>query len=217
MTSAAQATSISLRADLDEGLQELPVTLSAKQRDQLIAYVLLLDKWNRVYNLTAVREPGRMIGLHLLDSLAVLPHLGAGKSLLDVGTGGGLPGIPLAIAQPALAVTMLDTIAKKTTFVRQAIAELGLGNAIAVTARVEEFKPVEKFDIVISRAFAELKDFVDSAANLCADDGRLIAMKGVYPHDEIARVSASVRVQEVVPLSVPQVDGKRHLVLLQKT
>lgn len=217
MTTAAKATSNPLRSVLDEGLQQLPLQLSAKQCDQLLAYVTLLDKWNRVYNLTAVREPARMIGLHLLDSLAVLPHLGVGKTLLDVGTGGGLPGIPVAIARPDLSVTMLDTIAKKTTFVRQAIAELELVNADAVTARVEEFKPTRKFDIVVSRAFAELKDFIDSAASHCADAGLMLAMKGVFPHDEIARLPAGIEVQEVVPLNVPQVDRKRHLVLLRKT
>lgn len=217
MTTAAKATSNPLRSVLDEGLQQLPLQLSATQCDQLLAYVALLDKWNRVYNLTAVREPARMIGLHLLDSLAVLPHLGVGKTLLDVGTGGGLPGIPVSIARPDLSVTMLDTIAKKTTFVRQAIAELELVNADAVTARVEEFKPARKFDIVVSRAFAELKDFVDSAASHCADAGLMLAMKGVFPHDEIARLPGGIEVTEVVPLNVPQVDGKRHLVLLRKT
>ncbi len=206
-----------LRKLLDEGLAAQRIDLDEAQRAQLLNYVALLNKWNKVYNLTAVREPERMIGLHILDSLSVLAHFGAPAAMIDVGTGGGLPGIPLAVARPDLQVTMLDTIAKKTTFVRQAIGELGLVNANVVTERVEKYLPDAKFECVISRAFSELKEFVDGAGHLCADGGRMLAMKGVYPHDEIARLPAGFAVEEIISLDVPTVDGQRHLVVVRKT
>ncbi len=205
-----------LRPLLEDGLVHLGLDLDAQMRERLLQFVALLDKWNKVYNLTAVREPERMIGVHVLDSLSVIPHLAGSKNVIDVGTGGGMPGIPLAIAMPALHVTMLDAIAKKTTFVRQAISELGLKNAGIVTGRVENYLPASKFDRVISRAFAELKDFVEAAGHLCAQQGVMLAMKGVYPHDEIARLPAGFVVKDVIPLKVPGVDGQRHLVVIQK-
>jgi 16S rRNA (guanine527-N7)-methyltransferase len=213
-----------LAALLAQGLAALNIDLSATQQASFLQYVALLNKWNKVYNLTAVREPERMIGLHILDSLAVLPHLAETKMhtqtraqrLLDVGTGGGLPGIALAIARTDMHVTMLDSLQKKTTFVRQAIGELSLINAAVVCGRVEQFKPTEKFDVVISRAFAELSDFVNGAAHLLADDGRMFAMKGVNPVDEIARLSSGFEVEKVIELNVPQVEGKRHLVVIKK-
>jgi 16S rRNA (guanine527-N7)-methyltransferase len=180
----------------------------------------MLEKWNKVYNLTAVREPERMIGLHILDSLSVLPHLGRAASVLDVGTGGGLPGMPMAIALAAVApgvrITMLDTITKKTAFVRHAIGELNLRNAEVVTVRVEKYHPPGKFDVVLSRAFAELKDFTECAGHLCAPNGRMLAMKGVHPFDEIARLPPAFVIEEVIPLQVPQVDGQRHLVVIKQ-
>jgi 16S rRNA (guanine527-N7)-methyltransferase len=194
----------------------LSVDLADEQIRQLLQYIGLLEKWNKVYNLTAVREPDRMVSAHLLDSLAIVPHLAEAHTLVDVGTGAGLPGIPVAVACPGLAVTLLDTIAKKTTFVRQAISELRLGNAAVVTDRVEYYQPSAKFDIVISRAFAELKDFVETAGHLANESGRLLAMKGVFPHDEIARLPSSVRVTAVHPLEVPGLGAKRHLVVIEK-
>jgi 16S rRNA (guanine527-N7)-methyltransferase len=205
-----------LAALLAQGLAALNIDLSATQQASILQYVALLNKWNKVYNLTAVREPERMIGLHMLDSLAVLPHLARVKRVLDVGTGGGLPGIALAIARADMHVTMLDSLQKKTTFVRQAIGELSLANATVVCERVEQFKPAEKFDVVISRAFAELTDFVNGAAHLLADDGRMFAMKGVNPVDEISRLPAGFEVERVIELNVPQVEGKRHLVVIKK-
>ncbi len=213
----AQPIPPGLRKRLDEGLATLRIDLDEAKRIQLLNYVVLLDKWNKVYNLTAVREPERMIGLHILDSLSVLAHLGAPANLIDVGTGGGLPGIPLAVARPDLLVTMLDTIAKKTTFVRQAIGELKLANADVVTERVKKYVPAAKFECVISRAFSELKEFVDGAGHLCADGGRMLAMKGVYPHDEIGRLPAKFEVEEIISLDVPAVEGQRHLVVVRKT
>ena len=162
----------SLSPLLKQGLVALNISLSDNQQQLLLQYVALLNKWNKVYNLTAVREPERMIGLHILDSLAVMPHLSHTQRVLDVGTGGGLPGMALAIARADLHVTMLDSLQKKTTFVRQAIGELSLTNAAVICERVEQFNPAEKFDVVISRAFAELADFINGAAHLCCDDGR---------------------------------------------
>lgn len=209
-----------LAVPLAQGLAALNIDLSANQQQRILQYVALLNKWNKVYNLTAVREPARMIGLHILDSLAVLPHLTKTQThvqrVLDVGTGGGLPGIALAIARADTHVTMLDSLQKKTTFVRQAIGELLLANAAVVCERVEQFKPAEKFDVVISRAFAELNDFVNSAQHLLADDGRMFAMKGVNPTDEIERVPAGFEVEKVIELKVPQVEGQRHLVVIKK-
>jgi 16S rRNA (guanine527-N7)-methyltransferase len=219
MTEAALVTTPTTRELLVAGLAQMGLTLDEIAQESLLRYVALLDKWNKVYNLTAVREPERMIGLHILDSLSVLSHIGVTDTVLDVGTGGGLPGIPLAIAlrtAPGVQVTMLDTVAKKTTFVRQAIGELELSNADVVTERVEKYRPPQRFNIVISRAFSELKDLVDGAGHLCADGGKLLAMKGVNPFDEIARLPANFAVEQVLPLIVPQVDGQRHLVVIKK-
>ena len=205
-----------MRLSLDDGLNGMRIDLDARQSHRLLQFVALLEKWNKVYNLTAIRDPERMIGLHILDSLSVLPQFDGCTSVLDVGTGGGLPGIPLAIAKPDLQVTMLDTVAKKTAFVRQAISELALENAGVVTARVESYNPLAKFDRVISRAFAELKDFIDGAGHLCADNGAMLAMKGVYPHDEIGRLPPGFIVKEIIALNIPGVVGERHLVVIRK-
>ncbi len=205
-----------VQTSLDAGLEELSVGLRESQAKQLMEYVWLLDKWNKIYNLTAVREPARMVSLHLLDSIAIVPYVAGAQTVIDVGTGGGLPGIPVAIACPGLSVTLLDTIAKKTTFVRQAVSELQLTNATVVTERVESYHPSTKFDLVISRAFAELKDFAGAAAHLAREGGKLLAMKGVYPHEEIARLPRAFRVSDVYPLRVPGLDAQRHLVVIEK-
>ena len=220
MATATLANNPDLRARLDAGIDAFGANsyneISANAREKLLGYVSLLEKWNKVYNLTAVREPERMIGMHILDSLSVLPYLSGANRILDVGTGGGLPGIPLAIAKPTLQVTMMDAIAKKTAFVRQAIGELELKNADVITGRVENTMVSEKFDHVISRAFADLKDFVETAGHLCVDGGTLLAMKGIYPHEELGRVPARFHVSEIVALKVPGVDAARHLVIIQK-
>ena len=210
--SLAQSLSKSLAA----GIDQMGLTLDAAQQDKLLSYVALLAKWNKVYNLTAVREPERMIGLHILDSLSLLPFLANAKSILDVGSGGGLPGICVAIGAPMLEVVMQDSLQKKTAFVRQAIGELGLINANVVCERVEAYQPPHQFDVVISRAFAELGDFVKGALHLVALGGRMLAMKGVYPHEEIARLPDHLQVVEVVSLNVPQIEGARHLVILKQ-
>lgn len=220
MNSAVFLSSPSPSELLEGGLAQMGLALDQAAKLKLLCYINLLDKWNKVYNLTAIREQERMIGLHILDSLSVLQQVGEQKKILDVGTGGGLPGIPLAIALAAVApearVTMLDTITKKTTFVRHVIGELGLANADVVTERVEKYQPQYDFDVVISRAFAELRDFIVSAGHLCADDGKMLAMKGVHPFDEIARIPAGFVVEQVFQLNVPQVDGQRHLVVIKK-
>ena len=202
-------------AALASGLAALRVPASAGLEEKLLDYVALIAKWNKVHNLTAVRDPAEMIGLHLLDSLAVLPHL-AGRTLLDVGSGAGLPGIPLAIARPDLEVTLLDSNRKKTSFQQQAAIELGLPNVRAVNARVESWEPDSRFDTVISRAFADTADFVSNAGHLVAPGGVLAAMKGVYPYEELAAMPMAYRVRTVVPLHVPGVAAERHLVLIER-
>ncbi len=192
------------------GLELSPVTVA-----KLAAYLELVEKWNRVHNLTAVREPSQMVTLHLLDSLSILPHVKDARSLLDVGTGAGLPGIPLAIARPAMRVTLLDSSHKKCAFLQQAKTELGLDNVEVVCDRVESWKPAKKFDVAVSRAFADLADFVEQARHLVAPGGRLIAMKGLYPFDEIARVPASHRVAQVIELRVPRLEASRHVVFVE--
>lgn len=216
----AQACKTSERALLENGLAKMGLNLGQSTRENLLRYVALLAKWNKVYNLTAVREPERMIGLHVLDSLSVLSQMKGYKNILDVGTGGGLPGIPLAIAlaeiDPDSRICLLDSITKKTTFLRHVIGELELANANVVTERVERYRPPQIFDVVISRAFAELKDFVNCAGHLCTEEGKMFAMKGVHPFYEIARMSSDHIVVEIIPMQVPQVGGQRHLVVMKK-
>lgn len=204
-----------LASQVADGLSAMGLDLPPEAPARFTAYLELIAKWNRVHNLTAVREPGQMVVLHLLDSLSVLPHLGAAKSLLDVGTGAGLPGIPLAIARPELAVTLLDASHKKASFLQQAKTELGLANVTVACERVEQWRPPAPFDVVVSRAFAELSEFVSQARHLLAPGGMLLAMKGVHPFEEIARVPATHRVEGVVELTVPSLDAKRHLVFLK--
>jgi 16S rRNA (guanine527-N7)-methyltransferase len=206
---------MSIESRLSEGLVAMGIALDAAAQAKLVAYLRLIEKWNKVHNLTAVREPGQMVVLHLLDSLSVLPHVVAAKKLLDVGAGAGLPGIPLAIARPDLSVTLLDASHKKATFLRQARAELALPNVEVACERVEKWHPDTSFDIVVSRAFAELAEFVAQAKHLVAPGGAMLAMKGVHPFEEIARVPATHRVENVVELRVPTLDAQRHLVLLK--
>jgi 16S rRNA (guanine527-N7)-methyltransferase len=200
------------RAALAAGLADLHVALDATAQDKLLAFRDLLLKWNRTYNLTALRDPAQAISHHLLDSLAILPHVGSGP-LLDVGSGGGLPGIPLAIACPDLAVSMVDTVQKKATFLQQASIELGLRNVTAHHARVEEMHG--QYACISSRAFAELALFVNLTRHLLAPGGRWLAMKGVRPDSEIAALPADVSVEAIIPLAVPGLDAERHLIILK--
>ena len=202
--------------ELGRAAAALGLALAAAQVATLERYLDLLEKWNRVYNLTAIRERDRMVTHHLLDSLAVLPHV-RGPRVLDVGSGAGLPGIPIAIASPSLDVTLLESSHKKSAFLTQAIAELQLANVRVVTERVESWHPEARFDTIVSRAFAELGEFALLAGRLLAPQGVLAAMKGVHPFEEIERLPRTYGVQEVVRLRVPGLDAERHLVLMGAT
>ena len=197
---------------LTQGLAELGIDLPAVAQDKLLAFRDLLLKWNKTYNLTALRDPEQAISHHLLDSLAILPHVGP-EPLLDVGSGGGLPGIPLAIARPDLAVRMVDTVQKKTTFLQQAAIQLGLKNVTVDHARVETLSG--QYAQISSRAFAELKLFVELTRHLLPPGGRWLAMKGVRPDDEIAALPADIVVEQIIPLNIPGVDAERHLIILK--
>jgi 16S rRNA (guanine527-N7)-methyltransferase len=200
---------------LADGARALRLDLSDAQIAQLMDYLALLTKWNAVYNLTAVRDPAQMVTQHLLDSLAVVPAFADAHNILDVGAGGGLPGMVLAIARPDMRVSMIDTVHKKTAFLTQAKAELGLKNVTVHTARVEQLQVAEKFDVITSRAFAELADFVTWSGHLLSGGGRFIAMKGVMPQEEIARLPAGWKVTEVRPLHVPGLEAERHLIFMK--
>jgi 16S rRNA (guanine527-N7)-methyltransferase len=199
---------------LTRGLAQLRVGVSEEALAQLMRYVALLEKWNKVYNLTAVRGTAEIVTHHLLDSLAVLPYIDA-RSILDVGSGAGLPGIPIALARPRTKVTLLDASQKKAAFLRQAIIELGMENAEVVCTRVEEWRTPSLFDLVISRAFADLTRFVALAGRLCAPYGILAAMKGVYAESELRRLPLGYGLKRAVPISVPGLNAARHLLLLQ--
>ncbi len=189
------------------------LALPATAMDQLAGYLDLLTKWNRVYNLTAIRDEAKLVSHHVLDSLAVVAHLPDGN-IVDVGSGAGLPGIPIAISCPGRAVTLLDSNHKKGAFLKQAIAELGLSSAQVVSERVETYRPDELFKTVISRAFSDLADFVKLAGHLCAVDGAMIAMKGLHPDEEIAQVPSSWKVSKTLRLQIPQLEASRHLVFM---
>jgi 16S rRNA (guanine527-N7)-methyltransferase len=199
--------------ELGRASAALGLALADTQVATLERYLDLLEKWNRVYNLTAIRERSRMVTHHLLDSLAVLPHV-RGPRVLDVGSGAGLPGIPLAVASPALQVTLLESNHKKSAFLTQAVAELQLANVQVVMERVESWQPEARFDTIVSRAFAELGEFASLAGRLLAPQGVLAAMKGVHPFEEIERLPQGIRVEQVIRLRVPGLDAERHLVLM---
>ena len=205
---------MSVEDQLAAGIAALGLTLPDGAEAKLLAYLALLDKWNRVYNLTAVRDAERMVSHHLLDSLAAVPFF-QGRAVLDVGSGGGLPGIPLAIARPELQVTLIDSIAKKTAFLLQAKAELGLKNLNVVTGRVEDFRPESGFDVVTSRAFSDLREFVTLTRHLLKPGGRWLAMKGLYPNEEIDLLPAGVKVSADHALAVPGLEASRHLIVLE--
>ena len=197
---------------------ELNALASAAVQAKLLAYLRLLDKWNRTHNLTAIRDPERMVTHHLLDSLAVLAHLPTRRALrvIDIGSGGGLPGIPLAIVRPDWQCTLLDSNFKKATFLRQALIELPLPNAEVAAVRVQDYAPATSFDVVISRAFSDLAVFAAAGRGLVAPGGCLVAMKGVYPHEEIADLPPGIGVARTPSLRVPGLDGARHLVIMER-
>lgn len=207
---------MSLAAPLDAGLSGLGLDPSASQKAALLDYLALLGKWNKTYNLTAIHEPERMLTHHLLDSLALAPHVGF-DPLLDVGSGAGLPGIPLAIVRPDLRVTLMDASQKKCGFMQQAAIELKLSNVNVVHGRVEAYSPPQKFGQIVSRAFSDLAEFAHLTAHLLAPGGRWLAMKGVYPQAEIAQLVQlkSARVLHLLSLQVPGLDAERSLIIME--
>jgi 16S rRNA (guanine527-N7)-methyltransferase len=200
------------QAALDQGLGELKLALPDSARGKLVAYLELLAKWNRTFNLTAIRDPLQMVSHHVLDSLAVLGELPAGR-LADIGSGAGLPGIPIAIAEPERPVVLLEASEKKGSFLRQAVIELGLANSAVHIGRAEAWRPIEQFAVVISRAFAELVEFITCCRHLVAEGGVLAAMKAGHPHEELARTASDCDCSDVRRLAVPLLDAERHLVL----
>ena len=198
---------------ITKGMRQLGINAPDTAISRLAAYVVLLARWNQTYNLTAVRRPEDMVVRHILDSLAVAPWL-QGPKVLDVGSGAGLPGIPLAIIHPELDFYLLDSNAKRTRFMIQAVAELGLAKVSIVHQRVEDYRPAAAFDSVLSRAFASLAEMLASAGRLCAAGGRLLAMKGARPEAELKELPADYAVVGIHPLRVPGLDAERHLVHL---
>lgn len=202
---------------LAAGIEQLGLNLNEDTQQQLLAYGALLMKWNKVYNLTAIRDEAAMIDLHLLDSLSILPHLAHVTRVADIGSGGGLPGIPLAICRPDCEVALVETVGKKTSFLLQAKAQLGLANLSVHNLRVENFKPAALYPAISSRAFASLHDFVSLTDHLLAPGGEWIAMKGQYPQDELDALPPGIRLRESRRLEVPGVDAERHLLFLTRT
>ncbi|MGD8546981.1 MAG: 16S rRNA (guanine(527)-N(7))-methyltransferase RsmG, partial [Thiohalophilus sp.] len=193
---------------------ELPFSLPPQADQKLLDFITLLDKWNHAYNLTAVRQPAQMITRHLMDSLVVVPYL-HGEQILDVGSGPGLPGIPLALACPERQFTLLDSNVKKVRFLRQAVAELGLENVSVVHSRVEQFQSSSGFDTIIARAYASLGELVRGTRHLCRPEGRFLAMKGVKPVAELDDLPENFELEAIHPLRVPGLEAERHLLVVR--
>ncbi len=196
-------------------LNNTALSLTDQQIEKLVLLVQLLHKWNKAYNLTSVRDPNEMLVKHILDSLVVSPYL-KGERFIDVGTGPGLPGLPLAIINPDKEFFLLDSLGKRISFIRNAVRELGLKNVEPVLSRVEEFIPDHKFDGVLSRAFASLKDMTDWCSHLPNEKGLFYALKGQYHQDEVAELDEQFKIQEVIELQVPELVGERHLVIINQ-
>ena len=222
MDSVQQRSALLLQ--LQKGLDQRGLVLTPQQQTLLVDYILLLNKWNKAFNLSAIRDPAEMLSRHLLDSLTLIPRLAFHQSriaktplkILDVGTGAGLPGIPLAICLPQHQFVLLDSNGKKTRFVLQAILELALGNVVLENRRIENYQSDGQVDIVVSRAFASLTDFARGCEAVCGPDTRLIAMKGQYPADEIEQLPPHWLMSGAFKLQVPDADGERHLIELEK-
>lgn len=205
----------SLLSHLEVLLDKASIVLSDQQKHQLVRLVELLDKWNKAYNLTSVRDPQEMLVKHILDSIVIAPYL-HGQHFIDVGTGPGLPGLPLAIVQPDKQFVLLDSLGKRIRFIRQVIMELGLTNVTAVQSRVEDYQPAVSFDGVLSRAFASLQDMLSWCHHLPAEQGVFLALKGLYPHDELAGLPPEFLLVESHRLSVPELDAERHIIIVKK-
>ena len=202
------------KQQLQAGLQQMGLKLTTAQQLLLLEYVALLKKWNSTYNLTALRDEHKMISHHILDSLSLLDYIKEAKTLMDVGSGGGMPGIPTAICRPDLQITLLDSNTKKTTFLQQVVIELGLSNVTVASGRVEAMHD-KNVDVVTSRAFAELADFISLTKHLLNENGYWAAMKGVYPYEELEHVPASVVVEKVEKIEIPMLQGERHMVIMR--
>ena len=198
-------------------MDSLGTDFAPGQLDSLLHYLDLLERWNKAYNLTAIRDPLQMIDLHFLDSLAVLPYIADSVDIIDVGTGPGLPGIPLAIMCPYKTFTLLDSNGKKTRFLFQVINELGLANVTEINARVEEFQPPELYDTVLSRAFSSIPDMLMNCCHLLSDQGQFMAMKGKIPESELSQLHKKYKVSDLCRLVVPGVEGERHLIKISQT
>ena len=203
-----------MKAKLENLLAQAEIQLTDLQKDQLIQLVQLLHKWNKAYNLTSVRDPQEMLVKHILDSIVVSPYL-QGDRFIDIGTGPGLPGLPLAIINPTKQFVLLDSLGKRISFIRNAVRELGLTNVEPVLSRVEEYQPEQKFDGVLSRAFASLKDITDWCHHLPKKDGYFYALKGIYHEDEVQELDKKFEVKDVITLNVPELVGERHLIVLR--
>lgn len=204
-----------MKEQLKELLKQAQLTLSESQIEQQLALVGLLDKWNKAYNLTSVRNPKDMLPRHIMDSLAVRQYL-QGQRFIDVGTGPGLPGLPLAIAEPDKEFVLLDSLGKRIRFIRQVCHELKLTNVTPVQARVEDYQDEKKFDGVISRAFASLNDMLSWCEHLPSDKGRFYALKGLYPQEELDELSANYKTESIEQINVPGIDASRHIVIISK-
>jgi 16S rRNA (guanine527-N7)-methyltransferase len=204
-----------VKEQLKELLEQAQINLSESQIEQQLALVGLLDKWNKAYNLTSVRNPKDMLTRHIMDSLAVRQYL-QGQRFIDVGTGPGLPGLPLAIAEPDKEFVLLDSLGKRIRFIRQVCHELKLTNVTPVQARVEEYQDEKKFDGVISRAFASLNDMLSWCEHLPSDNGRFYALKGLYPQEELDELSANYKTESIEQINVPGIDASRHIVIISK-
>jgi 16S rRNA (guanine527-N7)-methyltransferase len=205
---------MTLEIDLSSGIAQLGIEVTAEAQRKLLNYLTLLQKWNKVYNLTAIRDPKQMVSNHLLDSLAVIPHLWPSR-WLDVGSGAGLPGVVLAITNPDFSFTLVDSNSKKASFVQQASIELGLKNVDVRCERIETWEYPDKFDGIISRAFAETAEFVSLTKHLLKNGGRWAAMKG-SPEQELKHLPRDIKVEKIISLQVPKLNAVRSLVVLRE-
>lgn len=202
---------------LGDGIAEMKLDVPAQQQEQLLDYLALMNKWNSVYNLTSLRDPMQMVTHHLLDSLAAVPAFAGARNVLDVGAGGGLPGVVLAICRPDMKVSMIDTVHKKTAFLKQVKAELELANVTVHTMKVQDLEVSDKFDVITSRAFADLTDFLNWSGHLLAEGGKFIALKGTAPAEEQERIPEEWKISGLQPLQVPRLGAERHLIFVQRS